>query len=158
MSLRRVIVFGIALGALGVLARPALAATQAVYHGGTYFGSVVVEPGQVVDGDLTVIFGDATIEGIVEGNVNVVGGTYVTTPGGVVTGQVNQIGGAVAQAVVPWAPPDSRLQPLRSRSPAALAALVESSRPARLLDLPAAHAEWSWIGWSVIPDLASPPV
>ena len=73
-----------ALAALGVLARPALAATQAVYHGGTYFGSVVVEPGQVVDGDLTVIFGDATIEGIVEGNCNVVGGSCFTTPGGIV--------------------------------------------------------------------------
>ena len=70
--------------AFGLLARPALADTQEVYHGGTYFGSVVVEPGQVVDGDLTVIFGDATIEGIVEGDVNVVGGTYDPRPGGVV--------------------------------------------------------------------------
>ena len=111
MSLRRIIVFGIALAVLGLLARPALAATQAVYHGGTYFGSVVVEPGQVVDGDLTVLFGDATIEGIVEGNCNVVGGSCFTTPGGIVTGQVNQVGGAVAQAVVPWAPPDSGYSP-----------------------------------------------
>jgi hypothetical protein len=94
-------------GALALVARPALADTQAIYHGGTYFGSVVVEPGQVVDGDLTVILGDATIEGIVEGDVNVVGGTYDPRPGGVVTGQVNQIGGAVTQAVVPWAPPDT---------------------------------------------------
>jgi hypothetical protein len=107
VSLRRGIIFGIVLGVVGLLARPALADSQAIYHGGTYFGSVVVEPGQVVDGDLTVIFGDATIEGIVEGDVNVVGGSYDPRPGGVVTGQVNQIGGAVTQAVVPWAPADS---------------------------------------------------
>jgi hypothetical protein len=109
---RRAIVFGIALAALGLLARPALADTQAVYHGGTYFGSVVVEPGQVVDGDLTVIFGDVTIEGIVEGDVNVVGGSCYAGPGGVVTGQVHQIGGSIAQAVVPWAPADSGYNPV----------------------------------------------
>jgi hypothetical protein len=104
-------VTAIAFAALILLAKPALADTQAVYHGGTYFGSVVVEPGQVVDGDLTVIFGDATIEGIVEGDVNVVGGNYDPRPGGVVTGQVNQVGGAVAQAVVPWAPSETGYNP-----------------------------------------------
>jgi hypothetical protein len=105
--------------AILVLCIPALAApaaaraeTQAIYHGGTYFGSVVVEPGQVVDGDLTVIFGDATIAGVVEGDVNVVGGTYDPRPGGVVTGQINQIGGAVTQAVVPWAPSEATYNPL----------------------------------------------
>lgn len=99
--------------ALAVLALPAaaLADAQAIYHGGTYFGSVVVEPGQVVEGDLTVIFGDATIAGIVEGDVNVVGGTYDPRPGGVVTGQINQVGGAVTQAVVPWAPSESPYNP-----------------------------------------------
>ena len=50
-------------------------------------------------------------EGIVEGDVNVVGGSYDPRPGGVVTGQVNQIGGAVTQAVVPWAPADSGYNP-----------------------------------------------
>jgi hypothetical protein len=99
---------------LAALALPAaaLADAQAIYHGGTYFGSVVVEPGQVVEGDLTVIFGDATIAGIVEGDVNVVGGTYDPRPGGVVTGQINQVGGAVTQAVVPWAPSESPYNPL----------------------------------------------
>ena len=64
------------------LARPGPRADAAIYHGGTYFGSVVVEPGQVVDGDLTVIVGDATIEGIVEGNLNVIGGSYDPRPAG----------------------------------------------------------------------------
>jgi hypothetical protein len=105
VKMRFVFLLAFVVTALG--ARPALADTQAIYHGGTYFGSVVVEPGQIVDGDLTVIFGDATIAGIVQGNLNVVGGDYDPRPGGVVTGQVNQIGGAVTQAVVPWAPGDT---------------------------------------------------
>ncbi|MBV9333386.1 MAG: hypothetical protein JO146_05215 [Candidatus Eremiobacteraeota bacterium] len=97
--------------AIGVSSAPARADSRAVYHGGTYFGSVVVEPGQVVDGDLTVIFGDATVAGIVQGDVNVVGGNYDPRPGGIVTGQINQIGGAVTQAVVPWAPAESTYNP-----------------------------------------------
>ncbi len=99
------------LGVLILFAAPALADARAIYHGGTYFGSVVVEPGQVVDGDLTVIFGDATIAGTVDGDVNVIGGSYDPRPGGVVAGQVNQIGGAVTQAVVPWAPSETVYNP-----------------------------------------------
>jgi hypothetical protein len=105
------VIFGIFLAAVALLTAPAPAESRAIYHGGTYFGSVVVEPGQVVDGDLTVIFGDATIAGIVEGDVNIVGGNYDPRPGGVVTGQINQLGGAVTQAVVPWAPSDSGYNP-----------------------------------------------
>lgn len=97
--------------AVGLSCAPARADSQAVYHGGTYFGSVVVEPGQVVEGDLTVIFGDATIAGIVEGDVNVIGGNYDPRPGGIVTGQINQLGGAVTQAVVPWAPAETTYNP-----------------------------------------------
>jgi hypothetical protein len=109
---KRHLLFALAFCA-AALAIPAVAMAnvQAIYHGGTYFGSVFVEPGQVVDGDLTVIFGDATIAGIVEGDVNIVGGTYDPRPGGVVTGQINQIGGAVTQAVVPWAPSESIYNP-----------------------------------------------
>ncbi len=111
MTVRLAAIFAFALAAFALPAA-ALADAQAVYHGGTYFGSVVVEPGQVVDGDLTVIFGDATIAGIVEGDVNVVGGYCDPRPGGVVTGQCNQIGGAVTQAVVPWAPTELPYNPL----------------------------------------------
>ncbi len=104
MKFRLAAICGFVLAAVVLAPAAARADTQAVYHGGTYFGSVVVEPGQVVDGDLTVIFGDATIAGIVEGDVNIVGGTYDPRPGAVVTGQIHQLGGAVTQAVVPWAP------------------------------------------------------
>jgi hypothetical protein len=97
--------------AIALVPAAARAGMQAVYHGGTYFGTVVVEPGQVVDGDLTVIFGDAINAGLVEGDVNVVGGTYDGRPGAVVTGQINQIGGALTQAVVPWAPSESPYNP-----------------------------------------------
>jgi hypothetical protein len=105
------IILGTVAAALTLCAAPASAGPQAIYHGGTYFGSVVVEPGQVVDGDLTVIFGDATIAGLVEGDCTVIGGSCDTRPGGVVTGQINQLGGAVAQAVVPWAPSESVYNP-----------------------------------------------
>ncbi|MBV9232826.1 MAG: polymer-forming cytoskeletal protein [Candidatus Eremiobacteraeota bacterium] len=97
--------------ALALTASRASAAPEAVYHGGTYFGSVVVEPGQEVDGDLTVMFGDVTIAGIVQGDVNVIGGNCDVRPGGIVTGQLHAIGGAVTQAVVPWAPGDTAYAP-----------------------------------------------
>jgi hypothetical protein len=111
VNARLVLFFAFVVAALTLCPVQARADAQAVYHGGTYFGSVVVEPGQVVDGDLTVIFGDATNAGIIEGDVNVVGGTYDPRPGGVVTGQINQVGGAVTQAVVPWAPSESPYNP-----------------------------------------------
>ncbi len=92
-----------AILALGVCAAPALADVQSVYHGGTYFGTVVVEPDQVVKGDLTVIGGDAVIAGVVDGNVDVVGGNLDERPGATITGQVTTLGGDVTNAIVPWA-------------------------------------------------------
>lgn len=81
----------------------AYADVTSVDHGGTYVGSVVVEPGQIVDGDLNVVLGDATIEGVVDGDVNVVGGNVIFR-GGHVTGEPHVIGGEVVQSFVPWAP------------------------------------------------------
>ncbi|MBV8372833.1 MAG: hypothetical protein JOY69_06205, partial [Candidatus Eremiobacteraeota bacterium] len=94
----------------GALAAPALANATSIYHGGTYIGSVIVEPGQVVKGDLTVIAGDATISpgGVVDGNVDVIGGDVYERPGAMVTGQVNTVGGEVVSAVVPWSSPPDR--------------------------------------------------
>jgi hypothetical protein len=65
---------------------------------------VVVEPGQTVDGDLTVLFGDATIAGTVNGDVTVIGGAAEERPGAMITGQVNMFGGDLTNNVVPWAP------------------------------------------------------
>lgn len=84
---------------------PALAQTsaRAIDHGGTYFGSVVVQNDQQVDGDVTVIGGDAIIDGEVDGNVNAYGGSVVKEPGSVITGSVTQYGGDMP-VVMPWMP------------------------------------------------------
>ncbi|MBV8244517.1 MAG: hypothetical protein JOZ38_01210, partial [Candidatus Eremiobacteraeota bacterium] len=60
---------------------PASAAERAIDQGGTYFGDVVVEPDQVVDGSITVLYGNATIEGTVTGDVTDVGGEIIENPG-----------------------------------------------------------------------------
>lgn len=86
------------------LTAQAQAAPRSVYHGGSYFGSVVVESGQVVEGDINVIGGDATIAGTVDGDVNVVGGNIILKGDGRITGQEHALGGEVAQSIVPWAP------------------------------------------------------
>ncbi|HEY1653649.1 MAG TPA: polymer-forming cytoskeletal protein [Candidatus Tumulicola sp.] len=108
MIVRVAVVALLALAALGASTASARAGASSIYHGGTYFGSIVVEPGQTVKGDLTVIAGDATIEGMVDGNVDVIGGNFYARPGAMVTGQVNTIGGEVANAVVPWSSPPDR--------------------------------------------------
>ena len=79
-----------------------MADAKSVDHGGTYVGSVVVEPEQTVEGDVNVVLGDATIEGTVDGNVNVLGGSVINH--GRITGESHAIGGEVVQDVVPWAP------------------------------------------------------
>ena len=85
----------------------AQAAARSIYHGGNYFGNVDVPAGQVVEGDLNVVFGNATIEGTVNGDVNVFGGSIDTRGGGTVTGEQHAVGGDVAQSIVPWAPSDA---------------------------------------------------
>ncbi|MDQ2872402.1 MAG: hypothetical protein M3R35_04660, partial [Candidatus Eremiobacteraeota bacterium] len=77
---------------------------RAIDHGGTYWGDVSVEPNQVVDGDVDVLFGDARIEGRVNGNVNVFGGAIDATSGSVVTGQKHVVGGGFAESIAPWIP------------------------------------------------------
>jgi hypothetical protein len=80
----------------------ALAEARSVYHGGDYIGSIVVEPGQIVDGDLDIAFGDAVVEGTVNGNVNVAFGNIYERNGGTIAGQAHAFGGEVAEDVVPW--------------------------------------------------------
>ena len=112
MRIRIAAIAALALTAVVAMAAPAVADVSSIYHGGTYFGSVVVEQGQTVKGDLTVIAGDATVEGVVDGNVDVIGGNFYVRPGGMVTGQVNTVGGDVASAVVPWSAPPERFAPV----------------------------------------------
>jgi hypothetical protein len=91
------------LAAFWLTSGTAQAEARSVYRGGTYWGSVRVEPNQVVEGDLTVFFGDADIQGTVDGDVNVFGGN-IDVDGGSVNGQNHAIGGSVVQTIVPWAP------------------------------------------------------
>ncbi len=88
-----------------VAPKAALADPTSVYRGGTYWGSVVVPPGQVVEGDLNVFMGNATVEGTVDGDVNVVGGN-LDVRGGTINGQTHAVLGSVVQSIVPWAPND----------------------------------------------------
>jgi hypothetical protein len=88
---------------LGITAAPAAAHTRVIDRGGTYaFENVDVKPGQVVQGDITVFLGNAIIEGEVDGDVMVYGGTIQTAPGAVINGSQHVYGGDVG-SIVPWA-------------------------------------------------------
>jgi hypothetical protein len=91
-------------------------AAQSIDHGGSYFGSVVVEPEQTVDGDLDVLFGNVTVEGTVNGDINVVGGSVYERQGSLITGHVNTVGGEVVSEVVPWMPNPEVRAPFESDS------------------------------------------
>jgi hypothetical protein len=111
MKLRAVATTAFALLAFVFACAPASAEVLSVDHGGNYVGSVIVEPGQVVHGDLNVMGGDATIEGEVDGDVNVVGGNIYQRPGSVITGEKNSLGGDVTDMVVPWSAQHSYRNP-----------------------------------------------
>ena len=67
------------------------------------FQNVYVAPDKVVDGDLNVIFGDATVAGIVRGDCNTVFGHCVTTGNGQVLGTINGVTNDGVRSFVPWA-------------------------------------------------------
>ncbi len=83
---------------------PVSARINAIDHGGTYIGDQIVEPQDVVDGNINVLFGDVTVEGTVNGDVNVVGGQVIQEPGSTITGQVNKVGGEYVHSFAPWVP------------------------------------------------------
>jgi hypothetical protein len=72
------------------------------HHGANYmFRDVTIGPDDVVDGDLNVFFGNATVEGHVVGDVNVLGGSCDTSSGAV-DGEVNCLQTASLGGIVPW--------------------------------------------------------
>jgi hypothetical protein len=89
--------------ALAVTLAPASAKTQSISHGGTYFGNVLVDADQIVDGDITVFGGDAIIEGRVNGDVTDFGGAIDARPGSVITGEQHDFGSGMT-AWMPWVP------------------------------------------------------
>lgn len=76
---------------------------RAYNHDATYiFRDVTIGPGDVVNGNLNVIFGNAVVEGVVNGDLNVIGGSCDYTAG-VVNGEVNCVQTASVSALAPWA-------------------------------------------------------
>jgi len=66
------------------------------------FKSVYVQPGQTIDGDLNVVFGDAQIAGVVRGDCNAVFGTCTVVEGGQVLGQENSVTSDTVRDFMPW--------------------------------------------------------
>jgi len=96
-----VIVFFAALAFAAI--QPRLAAANILDHGKiVFFHNVTIGPDETVDGDLTVVFGDARVEGHVRGDVNTLFGRCVIEDGAQIDGQANCVTGDAAQALAPW--------------------------------------------------------
>ena len=83
--------------------QPLVAGAHILDHGKTvFFHNVTIGPGEVVDGDLTVVFGDADIAGHVRGDVNTLFGRCVILDGAEIDGEANCVTGDAARAIAPW--------------------------------------------------------
>ncbi len=72
-------------------------------HGGTvFFHNYTVEQGQVIDGNLTVIFGSVENAGRITGDVNTIGGNYTEDPGAELDGQWHMLGPDSLASIAPW--------------------------------------------------------
>lgn len=86
-----------------VLLAPAKAGTpHAIYHGGISVGDTIVPRDQVVQGSVTVMFGDLHVEGKIEGDATDVGGTIYMSPGAVITGHTTGVTPEYTQTIAPW--------------------------------------------------------
>jgi len=104
----RFVVFVAALMALGAGAAQAQSYEVRSAHGETsVFHSIYVYPGQEIDGDLNVVFGDAHVAGLVRGDCNAIFGTCETEGDGRITGEVNSVTNDSVRAFVPWARHDA---------------------------------------------------
>jgi hypothetical protein len=66
------------------------------------FTDVYVAPGETIDGDVNVVFGDAKIAGTVRGDCITVFGTCAVVDGGQVDGRINGVDNDLVRTVVPW--------------------------------------------------------
>ena len=72
-------------------------------HGKTvFFHNVTIGSDETVDGDLTVVFGDAHVAGHVRGDVNTLFGSCVIEDGAEIDGQANCVTDDGARALAPW--------------------------------------------------------
>ncbi|HET7815526.1 MAG TPA: hypothetical protein VFL13_14260 [Candidatus Baltobacteraceae bacterium] len=87
---------------IGMTVAPAFARTESITHGGEFYGtSVVVGPGQDIDGSIDVYGGDVTVDGgTVHGDVNTYGGSINTENGGQIFGHTREYGESWGQ----WLP------------------------------------------------------
>ena len=93
------------VAALFTLSLAAASAHDESHGANVLFQSVTVEPDEVVDGDLTVIGGDATVLGTVHGDVTVVGGRIYRGPFSEIDGKVTSLGGHEVADAAPWLAP-----------------------------------------------------
>jgi hypothetical protein len=93
-------------GLLAAAAFAAPAAADARGHDGgetSVFQNVYVPANKVIDGDLNVIFGDATVAGVVRGDCNTVFGRCTIVDNGQVNGTINGVTNEGVRSIVPWA-------------------------------------------------------
>ena len=83
--------------------QPLVAGAHILDHGRTvFFHRVTIGPNDVVDGDLTVVFGDADIQGHVRGDVNTIFGSCRILEGAVIDGEEHCVTDDAARAIAPW--------------------------------------------------------
>jgi hypothetical protein len=80
-----------------------LAASAHAHDGSVtkFFSDAVVDPDETIDGDLNVVFGNATVAGHVTGNVNVIGGSCNVLDSGTVDGDEHCVWNDAATALAP---------------------------------------------------------
>jgi hypothetical protein len=79
-------------------------AASAHAHDGSvtkFFSDAVVDPDETIDGDLNVVFGNATVAGHVTGNVNVIGGSCTVLDTGSVDGEQHCVWNDAPLALAP---------------------------------------------------------
>lgn len=93
----------LALAILAFTALPRVARADILDHGKTvFFHNVTIGPDETVDGNLTVVFGDAHVAGHVRGDVNTIFGKCIIEDGAQIDGQANCVTDDGARALAPW--------------------------------------------------------
>ena len=103
MKARLATAFVTALALAGFI-QPAVA--QASTHDGAIskiFTNVYVKPGETIDGDVNVVFGDAQIAGVVTGDCNAMFGSCSVVDDGQILGRNNSVANEGVRVFFPWA-------------------------------------------------------
>jgi hypothetical protein len=101
-NVRLIVAIAFALLAYAAI-RPFAADANILDHGKTVlFHDAYIRPDEVVDGDLNVVFGDATVAGRVRGDVNTLFGRCVKIEGAQIDGEEHCVTSDAARAIAPW--------------------------------------------------------